>query len=41
LIRGIMLRDAGIGEMWIELAALGAFVVVMGIASARFRKTLD
>ena len=42
LIRGIMLRNAGMGEMWIELAALGAFVVVvMGIASARFRKTLD
>ena len=42
LIRGIMLRNASVGEMWIELAALGAFVViVMGIASARFRKTLD
>jgi ABC-2 type transport system permease protein len=42
LIRGIMLRNAGMGEMWIELAALAAFVVVvMGIAAARFRKTLD
>jgi ABC-2 type transport system permease protein len=37
-----MLRNAGMGEMWIELAALAAFVVVvMGIAAARFRKTLD
>jgi ABC-2 type transport system permease protein len=42
LIRGIMLREAGLGEMWMELAALGAFVVVvMGIAVGRFRKTLD
>ena len=42
LIRGIMLRDAGLGEMWMELVALGAFVVVvMGIATRRFRKTLD
>jgi ABC-2 type transport system permease protein len=42
LIRGIMLREAHLGEMWIELVALAAFVVVvMGIAVARFRKTLD
>jgi ABC-2 type transport system permease protein len=42
LIRGIMLRDAQIGEMWMELVALGAFVVVvMGIAVRRFPKTLD
>jgi ABC-2 type transport system permease protein len=42
LIRGIMLREAHLGEMWIELVALAAFVVVvMGIAAARFRKTLD
>ena len=42
LIRGIMLREAGIGEMWIEVAALAAFVVVvMGVAAMRFRKTLD
>jgi len=42
LIRGIMLREAQIGEMWQELAALGAFVVVvLGIAVRRFSKTLD
>ena len=29
LIRGIMLRDAHLGEMWTELAALGAFVVIV------------
>ena len=42
LIRGIMLREARIGEMWSEVAALAAFVViVMGVAAMRFRKTLD
>jgi ABC-2 type transport system permease protein len=42
LIRGIMLREAHIGEMWGEVAALAAFVVVvMGVAAMRFRKTLD
>jgi len=42
LIRGIMLRDAHLGEMWGEIAALCAFVVVvMAIAVRRFRKTLD
>lgn len=42
LIRGIMLRSAHLGEMWQELAALGAFIViVLAIAVRRFRKTLD
>ncbi|HKE48112.1 MAG TPA: ABC transporter permease [Rhodanobacteraceae bacterium] len=42
LIRGIMLREANIGEMGIEVVALAAFVVVMmGVAAARFPKTLD
>ena len=42
LIRGIMLREAHLGEMLPELAALGAFVVVvLGIAVRRFRETLD
>jgi len=42
LIRGIMLREAQIGEMWMEVVALGVFVVVvMGIAVRRFPKTLD
>lgn len=42
LIRGVMLRGAGLGELWPELAALGAFIVVMlGIAVRRFHKRLD
>jgi ABC-2 type transport system permease protein len=42
LIRGIMLRGAGIGELWVELAALGIFVMlVLAIAVRRFRKSLD
>lgn len=42
LIRGIMLRGAGIGELWPEVAALATFtVVVMAVAIARFRKRLD
>ncbi|HEX7128734.1 MAG TPA: ABC transporter permease [Rhodanobacteraceae bacterium] len=42
LIRGVMLRGAGLAEMWVEIAALAAFIVVaMGVAIARFRKTLD
>ena len=42
LIRGIMLRGAGLGELWIEWAILGAFViVVLGVAVRRFRKSLD
>jgi ABC-2 type transport system permease protein len=42
LIRGLMLREATLVEMWPSLAALGAFVVVvMGIAAMRFRKRLD
>jgi len=42
LIRGIMLRAATLGELWPELAALGAFcVIVLSIAIARTRKRLD
>jgi ABC-2 type transport system permease protein len=42
LIRGLMLREATLVEMWPSLAALGAFVVVvMGIAAMRFRNRLD
>ena len=42
LIRGVMLRGAGLTEMWIEVAALAAFIVVaMGVAIMRFRKRLD
>jgi ABC-2 type transport system permease protein len=42
LIRGIMLRGAGLAELWPSLAALGVFIVVMlGIAVSRVHKRLD
>jgi ABC-2 type transport system permease protein len=42
LIRGVMLRGASLGELWIDVLALAAFVVVMmGAAILRFRKRLD
>jgi ABC-2 type transport system permease protein len=42
LVRGIMLRDAALMEMWHELAALAAFVtIVLTMAVLRFRKRLD
>ncbi|MFT3898181.1 MAG: ABC transporter permease [Thermomonas sp.] len=42
LIRGIMLRGAGIGELWRDVAALVAFTAVMMTAAIlRFRKRLD
>ena len=42
LIRGILLRGATLADLWPDLAALGAFcVVVMSIAIARTRKRLD
>ena len=42
LIRGIMLRGAGLGELWIELLSLAAFVVIiLAIAVRRFHKSLD
>jgi ABC-2 type transport system permease protein len=42
LIRGIMLRGAGLADLWPELAALGVFTLVgMTIAVARTRKRLD
>jgi ABC-2 type transport system permease protein len=42
LIRGILLRAATLADLWPELAALGAFIVIMlGVAIARTRKRLD
>jgi ABC-2 type transport system permease protein len=42
LIRGIMLRGARLWEMWPEVLALLAFIVVMmALAIMRFRKRLD
>jgi ABC-2 type transport system permease protein len=42
LIRGIMLRGAGLADMWQEVLALLAFsVVMMAAAILQFRKRLD
>ncbi|WP_137885860.1 ABC transporter permease [Pseudomonas sp. 2FE] len=42
LARGIMLRGAGLAELWIEVAALGLFTVLMfSIAVTRVHKRLD
>ena len=42
LIRGIMLRGAGLVELWPDVAALAAFTVIMMVlAISRFRKRLD
>lgn len=42
LVRGIMLRGAGLAEMWTDVAALCAFTAVMLLAAiTRFRKRLD
>jgi len=42
LVRGIMLRGAGVAELWLDALALGAFtVVMMGAAILRFHKRLD
>lgn len=42
LIRGIMLRGANLGEMWVDVMALLAFTsVMMSAAILRFRKRLD
>jgi len=42
LVRGVMLRGAGVAELWADMLALAAFTVVMlGAAIVRFRKRLD
>jgi ABC-2 type transport system permease protein len=42
LIRGVMLRGAGLLELWPDALALVAFtVVMMALAISRFRKRLD
>ncbi|MBZ9566400.1 ABC transporter permease [Modicisalibacter tunisiensis] len=42
LIRGIMLRGAGLAELWPSLAALGVFTLLMlGLTVSRLRKRLD
>jgi ABC-2 type transport system permease protein len=42
IVRGVMLKGAGFGDLVAEAAMLGAFAMVaMAIAVARFRQTLD
>jgi ABC-2 type transport system permease protein len=42
LIRGVMLRGAGLGELWHDVAALAGFTtVMMTVAILKFRKRLD
>jgi ABC-2 type transport system permease protein len=42
IIRGVMLRGAGLSELWPDVLALVAFTaVMMTLAIARFRKRLD
>lgn len=42
LVRGVQVRGAGLAELWPDLAALGAFtVVVLSIAVTRVHKRLD
>lgn len=42
LVRGIMLRGASLGELWVELAALAAFTVaVLLVSTLRVHKRLD
>jgi ABC-2 type transport system permease protein len=42
ILRGILLKGAGIDALWQDSLALGVFAVVLVIFSAlRFRKTLD
>jgi ABC-2 type transport system permease protein len=42
LIRGIVLREATLLDLWPEVLALLAFAALMlGVAVTRFRRTLD
>jgi ABC-2 type transport system permease protein len=42
IVRGIMLKDAGFADLSHEVLALAAFTLAaMGVAAARFRRTLD
>ncbi|WP_334162116.1 ABC transporter permease [Phenylobacterium sp.] len=42
VVRGVLLKGQGLGDLWPELAALLAFVcVVTALAIARYRRTLD
>jgi ABC-2 type transport system permease protein len=42
IVRAIMLKGAGAGDLWPEVAAIAAFMAAMGtIAMLRYRQTID
>jgi ABC-2 type transport system permease protein len=42
IVRGIMLKGVAWHDIWAEAAAIGAFIVVMGVVSMlRYRQTID
>ena len=42
IVRGIMLKGVTWHDVWAEAAAIGAFIVVMGVVSMlRYRQTID
>jgi len=42
IVRAIMLKGAGAGDLWPEVAAIAAFMAAMGtIALLRYRQTID
>jgi ABC-2 type transport system permease protein len=41
ILRGSLLRGAGLGELWTRMVALFAFgLLILGVASLRFRKRM-
>jgi ABC-2 type transport system permease protein len=41
LVRGVLLRGAGLAELWPELLALAIYgVAILALATARFRRRL-
>ena len=41
LCRGVLVRGAGLAELWVQLAALGAYgVLILALATLRFRRRL-
>jgi ABC-2 type transport system permease protein len=42
ILRGVLLKGVGIGDLWAELSALTVFAVLLLLVSVRrFSKTLD
>ena len=42
IVRMVMLKGAGVGDIWSEMGALGLILVaIAGVAMLRYRQTLD